>query len=581
MKKLKYQTKFLLYHTGVMLLIILGAVGYFYHVVVDEMREKEEQNFSVITEKTANQLDTMFYEMDRMALKIAANPSIADLFQRLPEDLEDNYFKVHPIVTGEVKKILESYNFKHDGYSRICLYNNAHDFVSTSNRAVTERGILQFFESDTFDEMQRYFEEPAHFIYYKSPEPDILSQGDQINEDYFAVVREIKDYFSNGSQCGYIEVQESTEKIYEILSELGDGMYAEVRDTSGEVIYAVPEHSLLEEKVSYEREISLDNSPYTVRFSKSPTEYKQSVRQFYLVLMAVVIILMFFAIILEKILIRHLSKPLVELNRSLKSVTMDNLHVEISDTDSMDVILKLEESFNVMLSKLNHSMMNQIAAKTNEVKAQFFALQSQMNPHFLHNMLAIISMESQLDDNTKIPDICRRLGDILRYNSEMGDGYSTIENECASAENYMLLMKVRYEELAQYTIKIQDGMEKVRIPKLILQPICENCFQHGFKQVEPVWKIDITIWQEGQRWFLKVQDNGSGFSKDYLEEFQNQRNNMDHQDVNRVLENITIGGLCIPNIYMRLKIEYGEKALFQLYNESTGTVVLLGGEIND
>ena len=119
MIKLKYQTKFFLYHTVIMMLIILGLVGYFYRIVVGEMKEKEEQDFRIISEKTATQLDILFYDMDRAALQIAANPDIVRVFQSLPAQPDENYFTSHPITTGEVKKLLESYNFKNDGHSRI------------------------------------------------------------------------------------------------------------------------------------------------------------------------------------------------------------------------------------------------------------------------------------------------------------------------------------------------------------------------------------------------------------------------------------------------------------------------------
>ena len=51
--------------------------------------------------------------------------------------------------------------------------------------------------------------------------------------------------------------------------------------------------------------------------------------------------------------------------------------------------------------------------------------------------------------------------------------------------------------------------------------------------------------------------------------------------VRNILENITIGGLTLPNIYMRMRIEYQESFLCELYNEADGAVVLLGGEIHD
>lgn len=577
MKKINYQTKFLLYHAAILVLIIIGVVGYFYYLISREYKENDRKDFQVIAEKTAEQINSLFYEMDLIALQIAANPSVVNVFQKIPETAEANYFRIYPAVNAEVKNLLESYNFKNNSFSRICLYNDNQDFVCTSNRAITEHGISAFFAANSFYSVQNYFSDANHYIYYKYPETDVLSEGSKTKQTYFSVVREIKDYYSNSLQCGYVEVQESTDRFLNILDNLGTDIYAEIRDKKGNIFYQMPDRPAVFSKTVYTAEVQINNTPFVAYFIKTPVEYEL----FSIILFLAVVILILMAIILEKKLIHYLTKPLLELNRSIESVTMENLHIDIVHEDSMDILLNLEKSFNTMLEKLNDSMQRAIIADTNEVKAQFFALQSQINPHFIHNMLAIISIESQMDGNQKIPSICQNLGNILRYNAHMGDGYSTIEQECEAAENYMKLMKIRYEDLFSYDIEIKAHTGNVRIPKLILQPLCENCFQHGLKNVEPEWLIRVTAWREGERWFLKVEDNGSGFTEEFLEQFKNEKEKMNHSNVKRVLDNIEIGGLCLPNIYIRLKIAYEDAMTFEVSNANRGAVVIIGGIIHD
>ncbi len=580
MKKIKYQTKFLLYHTGIMMLLIFGIVSWVYRVVVDEMRSRESSDFRIITEKTATQLDTLYYEMDRTALQIAANPEIVEVFQTLPGQ-EENYFTDHPIEKNQMKKLLESYNFKSDGHARICLYNADDDFVCTANRAVTDAGITYFFQSDGYAEVEKYFSAEDTFIYYRQPVADILAYGERPESKYFSIIREIKDYFSTSSSWGYIEVQESTDKIDEIFCDLGDGVKVELLDQNGNKFYErASDQTKWNDPDINKVSISLENAPYQIVFYKNPTEFQESVSQFYFAFALVVAAVFAMAVLLERILVKHLSKPLIDLNHSLKSVTVDNLHVDIAEEDSEDIVIRLEDSFNSMLKQLNDSINKQAMAKMNEVKSQFFALQSQMNPHFLHNILAIISMESQMGRNGKIPDICRRLGKILRYNAKMGDGHSTIAMECEIAADYMELMKIRYEDTFEYSVNVDPAAECVSIPKLIIQPLCENCFQHGLKYVDHVWKIQILAWVEGRKWFITVRDNGNGFSDEFLQKFEENRIAWYDGEVKDVLENLSIGGLCIPNIYTRMKIDYGEGFCFKIFNDN-GAVITLGGEIDD
>lgn len=76
---------------------------------------------------------------------------------------------------------------------------------------------------------------------------------------------------------------------------------------------------------------------------------------------------------------------------------------------------------------------------------------------------------------------------------------------------------------------------------------------------------------------LEVRDNGCGFSEEFLVHFEEYKKSLDEQNVNHILEKMSIGGLCLPNIYIRLKILYEKTYVFELYNEQDGAVVLLGG----
>lgn len=579
-KRIKYQTKFLLYHTAIMIFIILGIGGCFYSIAIDEIQDKEKRDFQIIVEKAAAQLDNLYYEMDRAALQIAANPEVVNVFQKLSREPQENYFRENPIDANNLKKLLESYNFKMNGHARICLYNENEDFICTANRAVTTPGIQKFFEED-FEIVKKFFSEEGRFVYYREPTQDVLAYGQKDEGKSISVIREIKDYFSGSSKCGYVEVQESVEKLDTVLGDLGTGVRAEILDMEQDIIYCVADEGLKEkESEIYSFDIALENAPYTLRFYKNSTEYLHSMNQIYLIIGVTIFVVFSVAVCLERILIWHLSKPLIDLDRSLKTVTMDNLHVNIIREDSEDLVIRLEDSFNSMLQKLNDSMQKQVIAKTNEVKSHFFALQSQMNPHFLHNILAIIAMEAQLDGNKKIPDICQKLGKILRYNSEMGDGYSTIKLECEISQDYMELMKIRYEDAFEYDISIEGDVGSVKMPKLIIQPLCENCFQHGFKHVEQIWRLTIRVWSDSECWYIMVRDNGRGFSDTFLEKFREQKQELDLSDAKEVLEHISIGGLSIPNIYTRMRLACNKEFVFELYNEN-GAVVLLGGGRDD
>ncbi|MNJ41587.1 Sensor histidine kinase YpdA [compost metagenome] len=204
-----------------------------------------------------------------------------------------------------------------------------------------------------------------------------------------------------------------------------------------------------------------------------------------------------------------------------------------------------------------------------------------MNPHFIHNILTIISMEAQEFDQIKIMNICSRLSRMLHYSSSMGDGFSTVAEELKHTSNYLSLMKERYEELFQYTIEIDESIQGVHIPKLIIQPVCENSFNHAFKVIEPDWKLNIKAYSKDKQWFVEIKDNGKGFNEEFLNKVELMRKNVSMENAKAALEKLEIGGLSILNIYMRLRLIYGEGMVFILRNDADGATVVLGGEIEN
>ena len=82
-RKINYQAKFLLYHAAILIFIMVGVVGYFYYLISNEYEENDKKDFQVISEKTTEQLDSLFYEMDLVALQIVTNPPIIDVFQKI------------------------------------------------------------------------------------------------------------------------------------------------------------------------------------------------------------------------------------------------------------------------------------------------------------------------------------------------------------------------------------------------------------------------------------------------------------------------------------------------------------------
>jgi two-component system sensor histidine kinase YesM len=125
-------------------------------------------------------------------------------------------------------------------------------------------------------------------------------------------------------------------------------------------------------------------------------------------------------------------------------------------------------------------------------------------------------------------------------------------------------------------------MNQITLPKMILQPIVENCINHGFENTLPPWHILI----KGQmtdncEWFISVEDNGSGFAPEILDLINSQISeyNINLKEGN-FRQNLQIGGMGIMNSYARLAICFKDAAIFKIGNINlNGSRVILGGSL--
>ena len=201
------------------------------------------------------------------------------------------------------------------------------------------------------------------------------------------------------------------------------------------------------------------------------------------------------------------------------------------------------------------------------------ALQAQMNPHFLYNTLTTISIKAENHGDMDIVDMCDNLSSMLRYIAKEGSASVTIAVELDYLEKYLRLMKNRYPAQFTVTTEIPEELTRVQVPKLILQPIIENCFKYAFNKRAP-WLIEIKGQMHDGLWSISVTDNGVGFDQEVLAFLQE---NMASDTFHFASDNMEKTGLL--NIYYRLKLRYGEDAIFQILNlDGEGSTVTIGGK---
>lgn len=265
----------------------------------------------------------------------------------------------------------------------------------------------------------------------------------------------------------------------------------------------------------------------------------------------------------------RITKPLLRLIGYVNKIETGNLNVSI-DVEGNDEIGLLAKRFRSMMAKINHLIMTEyrleIVSKTNELKA----LQAQINPHFLYNALQSIGTVSLQNGDFKAYSLIASLGRMMRYQMNTTDGCVELSRELDYASAYLDLQKQRFDTALDVEWQVQDNSKSILVPKMILQPLLENFFKHGFNPSgEPTRLIVFSqMEEEPRRLVLGVSDNGTGITEERLEELQLQLDRPltslrgDSEEEGR--------GIGLRNVLARLRLQYSPDASMRLARSEEG-----------
>ena len=225
---------------------------------------------------------------------------------------------------------------------------------------------------------------------------------------------------------------------------------------------------------------------------------------------------------LSSLAIRILLRRLSEMGKMIRKIESGDFDIHVNENGS-DEISKIARSFNQMGHRLQSTIQTLVQQEKLQKETELRALEAQINPHFLYNTLENMRMQCEIDEYYQIGDGLAALGDLFRYSIKWTEREIPFALEWKNLKNYLSIMQLRHESNLIYTLNYQndsDEIDHIPVPKLILQPLVENCFHHGFRDKIPPFELSITASITEQELLIRIQDNGVGISKDRLLEIQ-------------------------------------------------------------
>ena len=288
------------------------------------------------------------------------------------------------------------------------------------------------------------------------------------------------------------------------------------------------------------------------------------------------------AVLLSVVFSIRMSRPIINLAKTMNSSDLKGLKVD--KDQSIDEIDLLEKGYNQMVERLKELVEEEYQHEIELKNAQLHALQAQINPHFLNNSLNLIGGMALEKQAPEIYEVSRSISDLLRYSLTDSDLPVNLEEELTHTKNYLRIQEKRFEDRCIVILEVDQGLEQIKIPKFMIQPMIENAFEHGLQPKRGQWELHIRVRKFNDRLGIIIKDNGIGISQDRLIELRKLIKYPERliQEEKTADKKITSKSIGIKNVALRLKLRYSKKSRLRLFSkENLGTMIVLTIELNE
>ncbi|WP_372630818.1 sensor histidine kinase [Cohnella sp.] len=210
---------------------------------------------------------------------------------------------------------------------------------------------------------------------------------------------------------------------------------------------------------------------------------------------------------------RWIVKPFKKMNSIMNKVKKGDMSERFL-ARGRDEIAQLGISLNNMISRLDELINQELRMKIAQNNAEYRALQSQIQPHFLYNTLNGFIGLNREGKSKELEKAILSLSSMMRYSLEENQ-QSTIEREFRFLERYGVLQQLRFQEKLSVRIEYDESLATLSIPKMLIQPLVENAIIHGVEPDDKYNHIEVTAQstvKDGLRIArISVRDDGVGF----------------------------------------------------------------------
>lgn len=516
------------------------------------MNEEEYKNeIEIICDRGVKQVDQLFAEYENIILKLSDLEVIKDtLISNEPDKL---------IQTDEIQTLM----IGREGTIEIHLIDYDSDFSYGTNEKPGIYEVSIYGDWGIFYEMSRNPDAVVTFPnnYTNNYENKVcISIGKAVLDKYDRLIGYIvidiyrnilldKLISSSNDSIHYVLFDDENRLLLDSTELYGEGfrINKEQKDDleRGEIPISIENGSKI-----FSASKQSEHFGFSLYSFKNVEDYSKSTTLLIEISLITATLVMIVCFLVAGILARRLYHPINVIVDHMEKITNGDLSIRMKETDkSQDELTILAKGFNQMLDYINYLMEKVVEQTRRQKNAEMKALQAQISPHFLYNMLNEIKALAKMGRTQDISNFVINLGKLLRHSISNQEKFVTVEEDMVFINAYLDLQKIRYENSYQVIVDVHEDILQCKIQNLILQPIIENAILHGIDNSRTDQYIKLCGYREGDsKVVFEIFDNGIGFDENYM------------QYINNVDSSASLyGGQGIENVQKRLLLTYGNE----------------------
>ena len=565
---------------GLPVLICLSVYSYLTRDAVEEQAiTNAQKELSLVEENVSNLFDDMINVTNFVQFDTELNTILKQKSKEPPNNSPQDYESY--MEDKSIRKTIENITLLGEkSFVTILLQNGAY----YTNYAIYDYHPQNYFQTEWMEQLQSL---SGYRSLWVGAEPTVFAY-DRVDHPYqVSMARTLRDV--NQEIYGYVIVTILETKIRNVLDNQAKNETIMLIDETNDIISSSNE-AMINKSLPFGQQLEAKNMSQTIQWNEeeqlvtmtqfpvnnwklvSIIPYKEATQNinsifsnvFFLLFLSFVL---FFIILV--VLMNRITYPLKELNTSVQKVQQGDLSFRV-DVKSRDEVGQLASSFNQMIIRLNEMFEEVKQTEIRKRHAELAMLQSQINPHFLFNVLNSIRLTSMKANDMESAQMLMSLSKLLRATIGSTNEMILLKEEIELIQDYITLMNKRQRNKIVWITDIEKEAETIFVPRFIFQPIIENAIIHGLQQGEGVISMEATM--NGESMQVMISDNGRGMNR----ETSTKLTESIEENIFTEKSHHSFSSIGLANVYERLRLSYKADTKISIESEENmGTRVVI------